>query len=156
MNNLNFSKWIKWKDRNSLVNIKYPGVYCIAISEMDLSAREFNLIPEIKYIGMTNSLAGLKGRLYQFDNTIKGKRGHGGADRFRYKYQDYLSLARKLYVSVHPFKCDVSTSKPVDLRIMGEVAQFEYEYFARYAEKFGRLPEFNDKRLSKKDSLRER
>ena len=41
---------------------------------------------------MTNSIAGIKGRLKQFDNTIIGKGGHGGADRVRYKYQDSNDL----------------------------------------------------------------
>lgn len=149
-----FSRWVKFTDRNSLENINYPGVYCIAITDKNLSSKEFDLIEDIKYVGMTNSINGLKGRLYQFDNTIKGKRGHGGADRFRFKHKDYLSLVKMLYVSVNPFKCNVTTNKPYDLRIMGEVAQFEYEYLARYVEKYGQLPEFNDKKLSLKDSKR--
>jgi len=154
MINGRFSLWSKWNNRNSLEGIKYPGVYCIAISEKDLSATAFDLIIEIKYVGMTNAKGGLRIRLKQFDNTIKGKNGHGGADIFRYKHQDYLSLVSNLYVSIHPFECDVTTNKPDDLRVMGEVAQFEYECFAKYAEKYGQLPEFNDKKLSKKDSHR--
>ena len=41
----------------------------------------FDWIKEIIYIGMTNSKGGLKNRLQQFDNTIAGKTGHGGAQR---------------------------------------------------------------------------
>jgi hypothetical protein len=33
---------------------------------------------------------------------------------------------------------------------MGEVAKYEYECFALFAEKFGHLPEFNDKKRSPK------
>ena len=102
---------------------------------------------------MTNSQAGLKGRLKQFDNTIVGKSGHGGADRFRFKHQNYQELVDQLFVSVCSFECDVKSNKPEDFRIMGDVAKFEYECFATYVEKFGKMPEFNDKKLSPKYSL---
>jgi len=148
-----FSQWIKWKDRNSLNGIKYPGIYCISISEKDLSGQNFEWISKITYVGMTNSKAGLKGRLKQFDNTIIGKTGHGGADRFRFKYENYQELVDKLYVSVCSFECDVKSNTPKDLRIMGEVAKFEYDCFAEYVEKFGDLPEFNNKSKSPKYSL---
>ena len=55
-------------------------------------------------------------------------------------------LARKLFVAVSPFECDVRSEQPSDLRVMGEVASFEYECLARYVEKHRRLPEFNGKR----------
>lgn len=149
----NFSQWIKWKDRNSLSGIIYPGIYCIAISETDLSEQDFEWISKITYVGMTNSKEGLRGRLKQFDNTIIGKTGHGGADRFRLKYENYKDLVDKLYVSVCSFECDVKSNAPKDLRIMGEVAKLEYDCFAGYVEKFGKLPEFNDKKKSPKYSL---
>lgn len=148
-----FTKRAKWENRNSLTGIEYPGIYCIAILDSDLSEHNFNWIPEIKYVGMTNSHAGLKGRLKQFNSTINGKTRHGGAARFRYKYQDYQDIVSRLFVSVHPFKCDVKSNAPEDLRIMGEVAKFEYECFATYVEKFNCLPEFNDKIKSPKFSL---
>ncbi len=148
-----FSQWIKWEDRNSLNGIKYPGIYCIAISETDLSNQDFEWISRITYVGMTNSIAGLRGRLKQFDNTIIGKRGHGGADRFRFKYENYQDLVDKLYVSVCSFECNVKSNDPKGLRIMGNVAKFEYDCFAEYVERFGDLPEFNNKSKSPKYSL---
>ncbi|MCD4761520.1 hypothetical protein K8R32_01015 [bacterium] len=147
------SKWVKWKNRDTLENLNYPGVYCLAISKINLERDEFDWIKKIKYIGMTNSRAGLKGRLKQFDNTIIGKKGHGGADRFRYKHQDYSELSSVLYLSVCYFKCDVKSIKPIDLRIMGDVAKYEYECFSKYSELFHELPEFNNKSESKKYSL---
>lgn len=99
---------------------------------------------------MTNAKGGLKSRLAQFDNTIKGRRGHGGAQRFHFKHPDYATLAAKLYVAVRSFECDVASDEPSDLRIMGAVAQYEYECFALFAQRFGRLPEFNDMKLSPK------
>ncbi len=147
-----FSAWKRWFNRNSLEGVKYPGVYCLAISDVELSGQEFKWIKEITYVGMTNSQGGLKSRLKQFDNTT----GHGGADRFRYKHQIYNNLVNQLYVSVCPFYCDVKSNRPDDLRIMGEVAKFEYDCMATYVEKFGHLPEFNDKRRSPKYSLKYR
>jgi len=74
-----------------------------------------------------------------------GKTGHGGADRFGFKYEKYQDLVDKLFVSVCSFECDVISNSPKDLRIMGDVAKFEYDCFAEYAERFGNLPEFNNK-----------
>jgi hypothetical protein len=148
-----FTKWTKWENRNYLTGIEYPGIYCIAISESDLSEHDFSWIREIKYVGMTNSHAGLKGRLKQFNSTINGNTRHGGADRFMYKYQDYRDVVNGLFVSVCSFQCDVKSNTPENLRIMGEVAKFEYESFATYVEKFSCLPEFNDKTKSPKLSL---
>jgi hypothetical protein len=99
---------------------------------------------------MTNAKGGLKSRLQQFDNTIKGKEGHGGAQRVRFKYASYKKLAPRLFVSVSPYKCNVTSNKPSDLRIMGEVAKQEYECFALFAKRYKGLPEFNDKKRSPK------
>jgi hypothetical protein len=144
-----FTKWIRWQDRNSLDRLNFPGVYSIAISDNDLSIKNFDLITEIKYFGMTNSKMGLKGRLTQFDNTIKGKTGHGGADRFLHVHKNYDDLVAKLFVSVSIFDCDVKSNLPKDLMVMGEVAKFEYVCFAAYAEKFNCIPQFNNKKSEK-------
>ncbi len=153
MNIENFSTWKKWVNRNEINNINYPGIYTIAISHQNIENEKFSWLSEIKYIGMTNSVAGLRGRLKQFDNTIIGKTGHGGADRFRYKYQNYKELIEHMYVSIMPIECDVISNKPEDLRIMGKIAQFEYDCFAEYISIFGNFPEFNDKKKSPKYSL---
>jgi len=158
-----FSKWIHWKDRIKLDGKKYPGVYAIAISDTDISNKVFTWIKEIEYIGMTNSEKGLHSRLNQFDRTIQGKTGHGGADRFRVHHPEYQQLIEKLYVSVAPFPCNVIDASVIDqanisktieaLRTMGEVAKFEYECFAKFVKHFDRLPTYNDKKNTKKHSL---
>ena len=145
-----FSNWVRWQERNRLSDIKCPGVYVIAISERDLNDSEFGWIGEIKYIGMTNSMGGLKSRLQQFENTISGKEGHGGARRFRFRYKNYDELVKRLYVSVRPFRCDVKSNNEQGLVTMGKVAEFEYICLAEYVKIYGHLPEFNDKKLSPK------
>ncbi len=145
-----FTEWKLWENRSELQGMQYPGVYAIAVSSTDLSDKSFSLIPKIAYFGMTNSKGGLKSRLRAFDNTIRGKTGHGGARRFRFKHSDYSNLAASLYVAICPFPCAVSSLQPNDLKKMGEVAKFEYICFANYAEEFGRLPEFNDMKRSPK------
>lgn len=149
----NFTIWYKWENRNSATDIQYPGIYILAISDVDIANSSFSWIPEIVYVGMTNSISGLKGRLKQFDNTIIGKTGHGGADRFRYKHQDYAVLIRNLFVAVHPLNCDVKSNHPDDLDKMGLVAKLEYNCFAEFVRKFGEFPEFNNKKRSPKYSL---
>ncbi|HPM11334.1 MAG TPA: hypothetical protein PK941_12935 [Paludibacter sp.] len=145
-----FSKWISWSERDKLSGIKYPGIYALAVSEKDLSNTQYTLIEEIKYFGITNSGGGLKSRLKQFDNTIIGKSGHGGAERFLYKYKKHRNFAPKLFVSVCPVVCDVKSNNPKDLLIMGEIAWLEYYCFAEYKKRFKKLPLFNDKIKSSK------
>ena len=137
-----FTNWLKWRDRNDPAGIRYPGVYVCAITSDDISEAKFSWLPEIVYIGMTNAIAGLSGRLKQFDNTIAGRCGHGGADRVRFKHRNYEDLCGKLFVSVVSFKCAVKSNHPRDLRVMGEVAKFEYDCLAHYSE-------IRDVRLSK-------
>lgn len=145
-----FSGWVKWSARNGLSRLHYPGVYAIALSDADITGAGFSWRSDVIYVGMTNAKGGLKSRLQQFDNTIKGGVGHGGGRRVRFKYSDYATLAPRLYVSVHPRECEVESNQPADLRIMGDVAKYEYECFAIFAEMFNRLPEFNDKKKSPK------
>jgi hypothetical protein len=148
-----FSGWQSWRMRNELSAVEFPGVYAVARSYVNLSGRAFSWRKEIIYVGMTNSASGLKSRLKQFDNTIVGKTGHGGADRVRYKFQNYKTLAAKLYVAVVPFRCDPESNLPKDLRVMGNVVRFEYSCLAEYVERFEQLPKFNDKKKSPKYSL---
>ena len=145
-----FSDWARWSKRNGLDRLQYPGVYAIALSDADIAGTAFSWQPEVIYVGMTNAKGGLKSRLQQFDNTIKGGDGHGGGHRVRFKYPDYATLSPRLYVSFHPHECDVESNQPGDLRIMGDVAKHEYECFAIFTETFKRLPEFNDKKKSPK------
>lgn len=161
MKELIFSEWVIWKDKEKKLKkvLDFPGIYVLAVAKekQALLGEPFKWIEEIEYIGMTNSRKGLKGRLQQFENTMRGKTGHGGARRFRNDYRDVPSiddtLFKKLYVSVVPFECEVTDNNPPEvLRIMGNVAKAEYECFAQFREKFpklNRLPTYN-KRESKK------
>jgi hypothetical protein len=141
-----FSKWHPWSQREDLPRTGCPGVYAIARSREKLTGEAFALREDIIYFGMTNAISGLRGRLQQFDNTISGKRlEHGGADRVRHGYRSYARLAPQLYVSIARFACDPTSNLPTDLRKMGTIARFEYLCFAEFAERFDRLPRFNDK-----------
>lgn len=147
-----FSDWASWESRNNSLGDE-PGVYAIAKSNRNISGKPFSWCEEIIYIGMTNAPYGLKGRLRHFDATISGKAtNHGGSDRVRYAHQNYELLSPQLYVAVAAFKCDVLSNKPQDLITMGKVAEFEFRCFAQFAKQFDRLPEFNDKKRSKKFS----
>lgn len=145
-----FSPWVAWDERDSLVAAQYPGIYCIALSNEPLVGTPFSMKPVI-YIGMSNARSGLKGRLQQFDNTLQGRQGHGGALRVRYKYHNYAELVRKMYVSIVPFQCNPECPDPIDYLMMGDVARAEYVCLAIYKYEFGDVPEFN-RRTSPKDA----
>ena len=147
-----FSNWRSWGERDDYSDVSRPGVYVIALSNNTLSGRSFSWRKDVVYIGMSNAVAGLKGRLQQFDNTMRGKRGHGGADRLRFKHRGYQTFRTEAYVAVAPFDCEPASQRPRDLRVMGEVARFEYWCLAHFADRFGRLPEFNDKKMAPKYS----
>lgn len=149
---MKFSRWSKFDLRETIKNAKYPGIYAIAISVKNIAGTPFDYRKGIVYFGMTNSRGGLRGRLNSFNNTLRDKPGpgHGGAERFRYDYEDGDALAKKLYVATCSFKCDVSSTARKDLEAMGAVARAEYVALANYAERFGALPKYNDKKNSPK------
>lgn len=147
-----FSRWAHWNSRDELKGLQFPvpGVYALAISNHDLSGKAFSWIEQIVYVGMSNAISGLRGRLKQFDNTIVGKTGHGGAERFRYDFPSHDKLVPLLYVAVAPFECKVTSNAPSDLRVMGDVAKAEYECWAQFVTIFKRLPRYNDKKKAPK------
>jgi hypothetical protein len=154
MENYRNTNWVKWENRSKIENIKYPGIYSIAVTDENIEGRQFEMINEIEYIGMTNSNGGLRSRLSQFDSTIKRIRlNHGGAHRFIGKYWNYEEVKDKLYVSICPFECGNNKSNTDDLIAMGEVAKAEYIFWIDYIKKYGRYPIFNDKNSSPKPNF---
>lgn len=150
---INFSPWAKWDNRlTHLKNLQHPGIYSLAICGSNLEGLPFEWIEDISYFGMTNSVAGLKGRLSQFNNSLRDKSGggHGGAERFRFDYPDGEKLAPNLYVAVCPFECKAREISPENLLVLGQVAMAEYIAFAGYVRLFGRLPKYNDKKAAPK------
>jgi hypothetical protein len=113
-----FSHWVSWAKREALAGLASPGVYILAISPTNIAGTTFSWRPEIVYVGMTNARGGLKSRLKQFDDTIKGGNTHGGGERVRFKHPDYAQIYPHLYVSVRAWDCDVTSNMPADLRIM--------------------------------------
>lgn len=150
---LKFSSWAEWDNRISQLNkLQYPGIYALRISKHNLEAQPFDWVKDIVYFGMTNSVAGLRGRLSQFNNTLRDKSGggHGGADRFRYDYKDGEFLANTLYVAVCPFEYQGRDVTPENLLVHGQVAMAEYVALAEYFKRFGELPKYNNKKASPK------
>jgi hypothetical protein len=148
-----FSNWDKWEKYGELDGINCPGVYAIALSKKknNIAGKKFSWIKEIIYVGMTNHQL-LESRLKQFDNTIRGKSGHGGAQRVKHEYKDSKWLIPRLYVSIWPHKCEIKSHPPKakDLRVKGTIAKHEYDCWADYVEKWDELPKFNDKKKSPK------
>ena len=136
-----FEPWIKWENKPE---IKYPGIYLIAITNFNINGKRPNF-KDVVYVGMTNSKGGLSARLKQFDTSIKGKSAHSGGTRIYNDLKSYNDWTKKLFVSTRQIKCntDKHTRKPHDLRNMGKCTALEYEILAEFKEKIKNEPKYN-------------
>jgi len=148
MNKLKFSRWFLWEDMEKIHYLNFPGVYMIAITYKSLKGKKPHYKDDIRYIGMTNSRGGLKSRLKQFNASIHGKKlRHCGADRICIKLGKYKKWNKKLFVCVHPIRCETNKEKrtPKDLRKMGQCTKLEYDAIAQIKQETGKEPIFNIK-----------
>ncbi|WP_122033190.1 hypothetical protein [Aliivibrio sp. EL58] len=143
---LKFGQWVYWADRDAIDNISFPGIYVLAITSEDLTNKPVEY-SQVVYIGMSNSLSGVKGRLYQLNRSITGLSGHSGGNSIR-KYHgvyDFWEDNLDLYVAVCPVICNVAKRSIKDLKLMGAVSYMEYEAFSlfkKYCPKQNK-PKFN-------------
>jgi hypothetical protein len=153
-------RWKPLNDENinKINNGNFPGVYLLAYSKEDLEDQILSPT-QIYYVGMSNSIGGVKSRLKQFqvslkDNVaIRGKTLHSAGNRFKYSdpFRSYkhadISNPFKFYVTIKTFPCtvkkDLRTSK--DLQIMGEICRLEYFIIAFVKEQTGFEPQLNTK-----------
>ncbi|WP_069132981.1 class-II aminoacyl-tRNA synthetase family protein [Rhodohalobacter halophilus] len=143
-------KWTKWKSRRTIPQIKQPGVYYIALSDQDISGQPFRFIEEIIYVGVSISKKGVLGRLYQFKKAMEGINGvHGGAERVRFKHTEVRDFFSRVYICVNSFPL-TENDHVFNWKQKGECLKEEYVSIAMYLDHFGRLPEFNDQKRSKK------
>lgn len=143
---LQFSKWIRWKDRRKYPQGKLPGVYMLAITNKDLEGQNPRF-EDVVYIGMTNSRGGLISRWNQFDNSIHNKPEHSGGKTVFRDLGDSNIWKFKLFVCVLPVDCNVlkDTQGPEDLIQMGWIAFLEYEAMAVYKKAMRKEPKYNTK-----------
>jgi hypothetical protein len=146
-----FTNWQRWTECFNISQIEQPGVYAIALSDIDLGGSTFSICPEIRYFGMTVSKGGLASRLSQFHGALFENDGpHGGAWRFRFDYPNAIIAVDKFFVSVACFDCNPARKAASDLREMGRIVGFEYLCFADYLDLYGHLPKYNDTKLRPK------
>ena len=48
MENYRNTNWVKWENRSKIENIKYPGIYSIAVTDENIEGRQFEMINEIE------------------------------------------------------------------------------------------------------------
>ena len=145
----NFSNWTKlwdsekgkFQSKFSFKNLDDPldcrGVYIIAYSKKEKKDKLNFADKKIVYIGMANSIGGLKQRLKQFISTIKNNSiTHSGASSIKDIYDRENDILENLYVSIKPFpdtkKYKGEKRAKEILEIKGEVAKAEYECFLKY------------------------
>ncbi|MES1181953.1 MAG: hypothetical protein ABUL44_04070 [Flavobacterium sp.] len=139
-----------------------PGVYLIArTNDSEITKRKVkDRLEDIFYVGMSNSLKGVAGRLNQFKNAIEKGKGHSGGNRFfkdgKYcngvpfsKFEPKSGKKEEFYVVSLTFKCIVSkeSRKVEHLEIMGEICCLEYYLLAhiKHNRKDNQEPELNKK-----------
>lgn len=144
-------KWIKLDNYKELPDSQDPGVYILAYTNKKLENADIK-IEDIFYVGMSNSLGGVKQRLGQFINGIEKNIGHSAGMRFFKEYMKNSSFSKSkqkmnFFVASLSIPCEVSKDKRTssDLLAMGEVAKFEYSVLAHIKEKLGKEPMLNKK-----------
>jgi hypothetical protein len=139
-------------DKPALQNeaLAKPGVYILAYPDRTTKLLgKKTKAKDIYYIGMTNSKAGLRGRLKDFLRAIECGRGHSGGDRFFKLHQNRPYSKHKpkrpIYFVTHLVNCCAikAQSQPKDFRAMGHVACLEYYAIAYVKEKTGHVPTLN-------------
>jgi hypothetical protein len=129
-NNSSFSEWFKWKDRQTIKRINYPGVYLLAKFNQKPSGSAKQLNKNIIYVGETCNNT-ILGRLSQFENSaFYGKNGHSGGWSYRAYYKS-KDKGKDLYVSILAIK-DGHLS---DLLIRYTERKIIYTYGKKYGEK---------------------
>lgn len=149
-----FSSWTHWSKIKNLTGTDCPGIYAIARKPKNIKdGQKFKFSPEILYIGVTTRENGLKRRLYEFENTILGKDGHGGAHHFRKQILDNPARGFKnmddFFVAIYPVPCNFKGSKGDFYRKKAKIVSLEYLAWAHFHDKFGRYPRFNDAAANK-------
>ena len=130
-------------------DLKFLGVYALAYTTKKLEGKKVK-IGDIFYIGMSNSLAGVRGRLKQFIGSINGRQTHSAGMRL---FRDYLNRVpfedhvgdKRLWAIALTFKCNVRKAdrQATDLRTMGRVTCLEYYLLAHYRAARNCEPELN-------------
>ena len=148
---MKFSEWQLFEGVDWAKVSSQKGVYAFAISNERLTV--FSMEDKaIVYYGMTNSNDGLRGRLRQFRRALYGNgKRHSGAVRLRRDcVENFEGLKGSLFYAVCEYQTSSNQSYTDELRQMGEVAKAEYVAFAKYFEKYGRLPKYNVMKASPK------
>lgn len=123
----------------------YSGVYLLAYQSGNLKGKRVTS-QTVFYVGMTNKIDGIQGRLKQFKSAVAGKGGHSGGNRF---YRDIAGRNpdHSFYVAWIDFKCErrKGLRTPCDLQVMGTVAGLELYVMAYILDREKKEPELNKK-----------
>lgn len=130
---IKFSNWCAWKDRNSLNNIEYPGVYILAKFKSGLSKKVDLKDKGIIYIGETCD--SLKKRLSKFNGAaFNSGEKHSGGVSYRKEFNDN---GDGLYVAIFPIANLSNSIRHLYIRYV------ERKTILDYALKNGSQPKLN-------------
>jgi len=138
VNQLLAKKWLPFEE--GLLNApKNPGVYVIAFGKTLVgSPIQLN---EIKYVGQTTSIGGLKSRLRRFKRGTEVGKGHSCGNKLHLKKIGIQHLCMAwIELAANPEK---ETRIGKDLRTMGKIRSLEYHVIAYLKEHLGVEPEWN-------------
>jgi len=132
-----FSEWIRWRERSSLDNISFSGVYLLAHFDDHPKLIANHLNNNVIYIGETCAQQ-LRKRLNDFHRCAIGKADtHSGG--VSYWKQFGVSAINHLYVAIFPVANISSSLKPLFIRYVERKLLFEY------AIEWGKAPLLNKK-----------
>lgn len=145
---LTFSKWVLWKDRDSLTDINQVGVYTLGKFDRKelVPVKVDPLDKNIIYFGKTNTgkTTSFRNRLGQFDKEAFGEGGyHSGGSNYK---QIFSGDATGLYVSICPVTWVNVDDIPYDIAqfsINQITTRLEVCLRGLYVYKWGRLPRCN-------------
>lgn len=131
-------KWLPFEE--GLLNApKNPGVYVISFGKT-LAGSPIQL-NEIKYVGQTTSVGGLKSRLRQFKRGTEVGKGHSCGNKL---FVEKIGVDQLCVAWVElPANPEKKTRTGKDLRTMGKVRSLEYHVMAYLKEQLGEEPSWN-------------
>jgi len=125
--NVVFSRWCRWADRDSLAGAQHPGVYLLAHFEREPLGEARPDSREVIYIGET-SRGSLRKRLHHYNRSASsGAAGHSGGRTY---HEHFHRIRPQLFVAILPVSDPEATLRAARIRYLER--KFIYEHTCKW------------------------